>query len=49
MSRFTIFNSFDNSGSLRVLEKFGFRKVATDRGFAKARQAEIEEFIYRLD
>jgi ribosomal-protein-alanine N-acetyltransferase len=41
--------AFDNSGSQRVLEKCGFLKVATDRGFAKARQAEIEEFIYRLD
>jgi RimJ/RimL family protein N-acetyltransferase len=41
--------AFDNSGSQRVLEKCGFRKVATDRGFAKARHAEIEEFIYRLD
>jgi [ribosomal protein S5]-alanine N-acetyltransferase len=41
--------AFDNSGSQRVLEKCGFRIVATDRGFAKVRQAEIEEFIYRLD
>ncbi|MCA1931794.1 GNAT family N-acetyltransferase [Rheinheimera sp.] len=41
--------AFDNSGSQRVLEKCGFRKVGTDRGFAKARQAEIEEFIYQLD
>lgn len=41
--------AFDNLGSQRVLEKCGFRKVATDRGFARSRQAEIEEFIYRLD
>jgi ribosomal-protein-alanine N-acetyltransferase len=41
--------AFDNSGSQRVLEKCGFRKVGSDRGFARARQAEIEEFIYRLD
>lgn len=41
--------AFDNSGSQRVLEKCGFLRVATDRGFAKARQAEIEEYIYRLD
>jgi RimJ/RimL family protein N-acetyltransferase len=41
--------AFDNSGSQRVLEKCGFRKVATGRGFARSRQAEIEEFIYRLD
>jgi ribosomal-protein-alanine N-acetyltransferase len=41
--------AFDNSGSQRVLEKCGFRKVGSDRGFARARQAEIEEFIYRLE
>lgn len=41
--------AFDNSGSQRVLEKCGFRKIGSDRGFAKARQAEIEEYIYRLD
>ncbi len=39
----------DNSGSQRVLEKCGFRKIGSDRGFARARQAEIDEFIYRLD
>lgn len=41
--------AFDNFGSQRVLEKCGFIKVGTDKGFANARQAEIEEFIYRLD
>ena len=41
--------AFDNTGSQRVLEKCGFRKIGSDRGFARARQAEIEEFIYRLD
>ena len=41
--------AFDNSGSQRVLEKCCFRKIGSDKGFAKARQAEIEEFIYRLD
>jgi len=40
--------AFDNFGSQRVLEKCGFVKLGTDRGFANARQAEIEEFIYRL-
>jgi RimJ/RimL family protein N-acetyltransferase len=40
--------AFDNVGSQRVLEKCGFVKVGTDRGFAYARQAEIEEFIYQL-
>jgi RimJ/RimL family protein N-acetyltransferase len=39
---------FDNFGSQRVLEKCGFVKIANDKGFANARQAEVEEFIYRL-
>ena len=40
--------AFDNFGSQKVLEKCGFIKIGTDRGFANARQAEIEEFIYKL-
>lgn len=40
--------AFDNIGSQRVLEKSGFIKVGTDKGFANARQTEIEEFIYKL-
>lgn len=40
--------AFDNIGSQRVLEHCGFVKIGTDHGFANARQAEIEEFIYRL-
>jgi [ribosomal protein S5]-alanine N-acetyltransferase len=40
--------AFDNFGSQKVLEKCGFVKVGTDRGFANARQAEIDEFIYKL-
>ena len=39
----------DNIGSLRVLEKAGFRRVGVDRGFAFARGEEIEETILRLD
>jgi RimJ/RimL family protein N-acetyltransferase len=39
--------AFDNFGSQKVLEKCGFEKTGTDRGFANARQAEIEEFIYK--
>jgi RimJ/RimL family protein N-acetyltransferase len=39
----------DNVASRRVLEKCGFRVVGTDRGFAGARSAEIEEFVLRLD
>lgn len=39
----------DNLGSRRVLEKCGFRVIATDRGVAEARGAEIEELVLRLD
>ena len=40
--------AFDNFGSQKVLEKCGFQKIGTDKGFANARQTEIEEFIYKL-
>lgn len=40
--------AFDNYGSQRVLEKCGFKKTGNDKGFANARQAEIEEYIYTL-
>lgn len=40
--------AFDNVGSQKVLEKCGFVKIGTDKGFANARQTEIEEFIYKL-
>ena len=39
----------DNVGSLRVLEKAGFRRVGVDSGFAAGRGEEIEETIMRLD
>jgi RimJ/RimL family protein N-acetyltransferase len=39
----------DNVGSLRVLEKAGFRRVGVDRGYANGRGEEIEETIMRLD
>ena len=41
--------AFDNFGSQRVLEKCGFVKIGKDKGFANARQTEIEEFIYKLE
>jgi len=41
--------AFDNIGSQRVLEKCGFVRTGEDKGFANARQAESEEFIYRLE
>ena len=40
--------AFDNFGSQKVLEKCGFVKIGTAKGFANARQAEIEEVIYKL-
>ena len=40
--------AFDNYGSQKVLEKCGFVKIGTDRGFANARQTDIEEYIYKL-
>ena len=39
----------DKVGSLRVLEKAGFRRVGVDRGFASGRAEEIEETLLRLD
>ena len=39
----------DNVASRRVLENCGFRVIGTDRGFAQARSAEIEEIVLRLD
>ena len=41
--------AFDNTGSQKVLEKCGFVKTGEDKGFANARQAEIAEFIYKLE
>jgi len=40
--------AFDNFGSQKVLEKCGFLKIGSDKGFASARQTEVEEFIYKL-
>lgn len=40
--------AFDNLGSQKVLEKNGFVKIGSDKGFANARQTEIEEYIYKL-
>lgn len=39
--------AFDNFGSQKVLEKCGFVKIGSDKGFANARQTEIEELIYK--
>jgi [ribosomal protein S5]-alanine N-acetyltransferase len=40
--------AYDNLGSQKVLEKNGFVRIGTDKGFANARQREIEEYIYQL-
>jgi [ribosomal protein S5]-alanine N-acetyltransferase len=40
--------AFDNYGSQKVLEKCGFVTIGRDKGFANARQTEIEEYIYKL-
>jgi RimJ/RimL family protein N-acetyltransferase len=41
--------AYNNVASRRVLEKCGFRAIATDRGFAEARSCEIEEVVLRLE
>jgi RimJ/RimL family protein N-acetyltransferase len=38
----------DNTGSLRVLQKAGFKTIGTEVSFAPARGAEIEEMILEL-
>ncbi|MFS8204527.1 GNAT family N-acetyltransferase [Streptomyces sp. CWNU-52B] len=38
----------DNAGSLRVLEKCGFRVTSRARGFANARGEEIDEVVLSL-
>ena len=40
--------AFDNFGSQKVLEKCGFKKIGTDKGFANARKREINEIIFEL-
>jgi RimJ/RimL family protein N-acetyltransferase len=39
----------DNIGSIRVLQKCGFKIIGTDKGFANGRGQETEECILRLD
>jgi RimJ/RimL family protein N-acetyltransferase len=41
--------AYDNVASRRVLEKCGFCVIATERSFAEARSAEIEELVLRLE
>lgn len=39
----------DNIRSIKMLEKAGFKRTGTERAFALARNAEIEEVLFRLD
>lgn len=39
----------DNIGSLKVLQKCGFKIIGTDKGFANGRGEDTEEYILRLD
>lgn len=41
--------AFDNFGSQKVLEKCGFVRIGSDKGFANARKMEILELIYKLN
>ncbi len=40
--------AFDNLGSKKVLENCGFSKIGIEKGFANAREKEIEEIIFEL-
>jgi RimJ/RimL family protein N-acetyltransferase len=40
--------SKDNLGSWKVLENCGFNRSGEDTGFARFRDAEIEELVYQL-
>ena len=39
----------DNLGSIKVLQKCGFKIIGTNRGFANGRGQDTEEYILRLD
>ncbi len=39
----------DNLGSVKVLQKCGYKIIGTDRGFAHGRGEEIDEYLFRLD
>ncbi len=39
----------DNVGSVRVLQKCGFKIVGNDKGFAQGRGEDTEEYVLRLD
>jgi RimJ/RimL family protein N-acetyltransferase len=39
----------DNIGSIRVLEKNGFKLIAEERAYANGRGEEVDELIFKLD
>lgn len=39
----------DNLGSLKVLERCGFKITGEDSGYANARGKDVEEFIFTLN
>ncbi|MCI5057017.1 MAG: GNAT family N-acetyltransferase [Flavobacteriales bacterium] len=39
----------DNRGSVRVLEKCGFKRKGVETGYANARRQKIEEYVYLLE
>ncbi len=39
--------AFDNIASIQVMERNGFRRIAVERSFARARNATIPEVVYR--
>jgi RimJ/RimL family protein N-acetyltransferase len=41
--------AFDNIASIKVLTKCGFKKIKEDRGYAYARQKEIDEMVFVLE
>ena len=43
-----LFARIDNAGSAKVLLRNGFTRVGEETGYARARNAEITEHIYRL-
>lgn len=40
--------AFDNLGSKKVLENCGFSEIGIEKGFANAREKDIEEIIFEL-
>ncbi|MCM2998600.1 MULTISPECIES: GNAT family N-acetyltransferase [Paenibacillus] len=38
----------DNTASIRVLEKCGFKICGEDKGFSNARAEEVEEYVFKL-